>query len=136
ERKQYEGNPQVKSRIRSLQKEMSRNRMMADVPDATVVVTNPTFIAIALQYDPQEKSDAPKVIAKGKRKIAQKIKHIAKENEVPIVENKPLARTLYKTTEIGMEIPPLFYQTVAEILAKIFKEQKSRNPLSGGSVNG
>jgi flagellar biosynthetic protein FlhB len=136
ERKQYEGNPEVKSRIRSLQKEMSKNRMMAEVPDATVVVTNPTHIAIALKYEPQEKSDAPMIIAKGKRKIAQKIKEIAKKNEVPIVENKPLARTLYETTEVGMEIPPIFYQTVAEILAKIFKDNKNGRPVPGGSVNG
>ncbi|HMA62870.1 MAG TPA: flagellar biosynthesis protein FlhB [bacterium] len=134
ERKQHEGNPQIKSRMRSVQKEMSRNRMMADVPDATVVVTNPTFIAIAIKYEPKEKSDAPVIIAKGKRKIAEKIKKIAREHDVPIVENKPLARTLFKTTEIGMEIPPIFYQTVAEILAQIFKEKG--NPLTGGNVNG
>jgi flagellar biosynthetic protein FlhB len=136
ERKQHEGNPQIKSRIRSVQKEMSRKRMMADVPDATVVVTNPTHIAIALKYEPQEKADAPKVIAKGKRKIAERIKQIAREHDVPVVENKPLARTLFKTTEVGMEIPPIFYQTVAEILAKIFKSRKKKRPTPGGSVNG
>jgi flagellar biosynthetic protein FlhB len=126
ERKQYEGNPEIKGRIRSVQRQMSRNRMMADVPDATVVVTNPTFIAIAIKYEPKEKHDAPKVVAKGKRKVAQRIKEIAKENNVPIIENKPLARGLFDVVEIGMEIPFIFYQAVAEVLAKVYAMRKKR----------
>jgi len=128
EKKQYEGNPETKSRIRSQQKEMSQNRMMSDVPDATVVVTNPTFIALAIKYEPENREDAPELIAKGKRKVAQKIKNIAKEHDIPIVENKPLARTLYEVVEIGMEIPPNFYQAMAEILAQIYQENKNQRP--------
>lgn len=126
ERKQYEGNPEIKGRIRSVQRQLSRSRMMSDVPDATVVVTNPTFIAIAIKYEPKEKHDAPKVVAKGKRKIAEKIKQIAKENNIPIIEDKPLARGLYGVVEIGMEIPFVFYQAVAEVLAKVYSLRKKR----------
>lgn len=126
ERKQYEGNPEIKGRIRSVQRQLSRNRMMSDVPSATVVVTNPTFIAIAIKYEPKEKHDAPKVVAKGKRKVAEKIREIAKENNVPIIENKPLARGLYDVVEVGMEVPFIFYQAVAEVLAKVFSMRKRR----------
>ncbi|MBN4081336.1 flagellar biosynthesis protein FlhB [Caldithrix abyssi] len=122
--KQQEGSPQIKSRIRSVQKQMSRNRMMTAVPDATVVVTNPTHIAVALLYDPTNRVDAPKVLAMGQRKLAQKIKEIALGNGVPVIENKPLARTLFKTLEVGMEIPPVFYQAVAEILAQVYQMQR------------
>jgi len=135
ENKQHEGNPEIKSRIRSVQKEMSRKRMMAAIPDATVVVTNPVFIAVAIRYKPQKQSDAPIVVAKGKRKIAQRIKEIARENNVPIVENKPLARSLYETTPLGVEIPVIFYQTVAEILAQIFQKRQKKNPITAGAVN-
>ncbi len=135
ENKQQEGNPEIKSRIRSVQKELSRKRMMAAIPDATVVVTNPVFIAVAIKYKPQKQSDAPTVVAKGKRKIAQRIKEIAKQNNIPVVENKPLARSLYETTPLGMEIPVIFYQTVAEILAKIFQKRQKRNPIPSGAVN-
>ncbi len=126
ERKQYEGNPEIKGRIRAVQRQLSRNRMMADIPDATVVVTNPTFIAIAIKYEPKEKHEAPKVVAKGKRKIAEKIKEIAKEHNIPIIENKPLARGLYDIIDIGMEIPFIFYQAVAEVLAKVYSMRKKR----------
>ncbi len=121
ESKDVEGNPQVKGKIRSKQREISRNRMMGAVPDATVVVTNPTHIAVALKYDPSEKGAAPTVVAKGQRKLAEKIKAIARENGVPVIENKPLARSLFKMCEVGSEIPAMFYQTVAEILAQIYK---------------
>ncbi len=123
EAKQYE-NPETKARIRSLQQQTARSRMLAVVPDATVVVTNPTHIAVAIKYDPQSRMDAPKVIAKGKRKIAEKIKAIAREHDIPIIENKPLARSLFAVIEPGMEIPALFYEAVAEILAEVYR----RNP--------
>jgi len=126
ERKQYEGNPEIKGRIRSVQRQLSRSRMMTDVPDATVVVTNPTFIAIAIKYKPKEKSDAPIIVAKGKRKIAEKIKEIAIEHNIPIIEDKPLARSLFEYVEIGMQIPFLFFQAVAEILAKVYKMKKNK----------
>ena len=120
EMKEYEGDPQVKGRIRSLQREMARKRMMADVPKADVVITNPTHYAVALKYD-SGGMDAPRVLAKGSRKLALKIKEIAKENGVPIVEDPPLARALYKSTEVGMEIPIDLFQSVAEVLAYIYR---------------
>jgi len=120
ENKQMDGDPQVKGRIRSLQREMARRRMMGEVPKATVVVTNPTHIAIALLYEP-EKSDAPVVVAKGKQLIAQQIKKIAAENGVPMVEDKPLARAMYDKVEVGFPIPVEFFTAVAEIMAYVFK---------------
>lgn len=125
ELKQFEGNPEIKSRIRSAQQAASRNRMMQAVPDATVVVTNPTHIAVALQYQPHESYDAPKIVAMGQRKIAERIKEIAVQANVPIIEDKSLARTLFKTLEVGMEIPSVFYQAVAEILAQVFQIQRN-----------
>jgi flagellar biosynthetic protein FlhB len=120
ERKQMEGDPKVKGRIRSLQREMARRRMMQEVPQATVVVTNPTFIAIAIRYEPDD-MDTPVVLAKGKRVIAEKIKQIALENKVPIVEDKPLARTMYDRVEIGEAIPYEFFTAVAEVLAYVYR---------------
>jgi len=120
EMKEYEGDPQVKGRIRSLQREMARKRMMADVPKADVVITNPTHYAVALKYE-LEGMDAPRVLAKGSRKLALKIKEIARENGVPIVEDPPLARALFKSTEVGMEIPIDLFQSVAEVLAYIYR---------------
>jgi len=128
ESKQFE-NPEVKSRIRSVQRQMARRRMMAAVPSATVVVTNPTFIAIALRYEPKNKADAPKVIAKGKRKVAEKIREIAALHQVPIIENKTLARSLFDAVEVGMEIPFYFYEAVAEVIAQVYKMKKARIPL-------
>jgi len=125
EHKESEGDPQVKARIRRLQMEMSRNRMMADVPNADVVITNPTHIAVALAYDP-ENPGAPRVLAKGQGKIAQKIKEIARENKVPVQENKPLARSLYKHVKLGAEIPEHLYEAVAIILAEIFQMKAAR----------
>ncbi|MDI6789153.1 MAG: flagellar biosynthesis protein FlhB [Thermodesulfobacteriota bacterium] len=118
--KQTEGDPLIKSRIRSIQREMARRRMMAAVPKADVVITNPTHLAVALQYRVGE-SDAPEVVAKGAGLIAEKIKEIAMENNVPLVEDKPLAQILYKTVEIGQMIPPNLYQAVAEILAYVYR---------------
>ncbi|WP_010236616.1 fused FliR family export protein/FlhB family type III secretion system protein [Clostridium arbusti] len=121
--KQDEGDPEVKSKRKQKMKEMSAKRMMASVPEATVVVTNPTHIAVALKYTEGE-SSAPVVIAKGADRIALKIKDIAKENNVPIIEDKPLARLIYKEVDIDGEIPMDMYQAVAEILALVYKMKK------------
>ncbi|MDF2521650.1 MAG: flagellar biosynthetic protein FlhB [Clostridia bacterium] len=119
EYKMTEGNPQIKSKIREKQRQMSLRRMMTEVPKADVVITNPTHFAIAVKYD-AGKADAPLVLAKGKDLIAQKIKEIAKDNNVPIVENKPLAQALYKTVEIGDMVPAELYKAVAEVLAFVY----------------
>jgi flagellar biosynthesis protein FlhB len=100
--------------------EMSRRRMMEGVPGATVVITNPTHFAIALKYDAHDMM-APKVVAKGAGFIAEKIKEIARSNRVPVVENKPLARALFKTVEVGAYIPLEMYRTVAEVLAYVYR---------------
>lgn len=113
-----EGDPLIKSRIRSIQRQLAMNRMMQAVPKAAVVITNPTHIAVALKYD-REVDQAPKVCAKGKNLIAEKIKAIAYENDVPVVENPPLAQALYKL-DIDQEIPVSLYKAVAEILARIY----------------
>ena len=120
ETRQTEGDPKVKSRIRSIQMEMSRKRMMADVLGATVVITNPTHLAIALKYD-SKSMQAPKVVGKGAGFIAEKIKEIAKSNRIPVIENKPLARAMFKTVEIGAFIPFEMYKAVAEILAYVYR---------------
>ncbi len=122
--KQQEGDPQIKGRIRQLQRILSSRRMMQSVPKADVVVTNPIHLAIALKYDPL-KDSAPIVVAKGERLLAERIKELAKENGVPILENKPLAQALYKMVEIGDEIPPSLYQAVAEVLAFIYQLRRS-----------
>ena len=126
ENKQTEGDPRVKARIRSIQIEMSRRRMMESVPEADVVITNPTQLAIALKFD-SENMVAPKIVAKGAGKIAERIREIAGENQVPIVENKFLARTLYKIVEIGDYIPAELYQAVAEVLAYVYKLKGMRS---------
>jgi flagellar biosynthetic protein FlhB len=120
EAKEREGNPQVKARVRSIQREMSRKRMMAAVRKADVIVTNPTHIAIAIQYD-KDKMMAPRVVAKGADFVAQKIKAIAAEAGVPTVENVPLARTLFKSVKINQYIPKALYQAVAEVLAYVYR---------------
>jgi flagellar biosynthetic protein FlhB len=120
ENKDTEGDPQLKAKVRQIQQEQARNRMMTDVPRADVIITNPTHIAIALAYKPGIPG-APKILAKGKGKIAEKIREIARENHVPIHENKPLARSLYKSVKIGNEIPEELYEAVAIILAEIFR---------------
>lgn len=119
EYKQSEGSPEVKARIRRLQREMSRRRMMQDVPKADVVVTNPTHYAVALQYEAG--SPAPKVVAKGADEIAARIREIARESKVPLVENKPLARALHGTVEIGHFIPPDMFEAVAQVLAFVYR---------------
>ena len=122
ETKQTEGDPLVKSKIRQIQRETARKRMMSEVPNADVVITNPTHLAIAIRYDSLQDS-APMLIAKGAGMIAERIKEIASENKVPIVENKELARSIYKIVDIGEEIPSNFYQAIAEILAYIYKQR-------------
>ena len=119
EYKQTEGNPEIKSKIKQKQRQLSMRRMLHDVPKADVVITNPTHYAIAVKYD-ADVSDAPMVVAKGQDFLALRIKDIAKESKVEIVENKPLARTLYDTVDVGKAIPPELYQAVAEILAFVY----------------
>lgn len=116
EYKQMEGDPHVKGRIRQMQRAAARRRMMEDVPKADVIVTNPTHYSVALQYD-ENKMSAPKVVAKGAGLIALRIREIATENRVPILEAPPLARALYRHAEIGQQIPGQLYAAVAEVLA-------------------
>jgi flagellar biosynthetic protein FlhB len=120
EQKQSEGDPMVKARLRQIRMERARKRMMAAVPGASVVVTNPTHFAVALKYELGEKG-APRVVAKGADLIAQKIREIAEENDVPLVENPPLARALYANVEIDHEIPPEHFRAVAEIINYVFR---------------
>ena len=128
EYKRTEGDPLIKSRARQRAREMAQRRMMADVPKATVVITNPTHLAIALRYVPGEML-APLIVAKGKNLIAQKIKEIAREHGVPVIENKPLARAMFEACEIGDSIPVELYEAVAEIIAFVFK-QSGRSPIA------
>lgn len=122
EYKNTEGDPQIKGRQRRKMQEVSQKRMMQDVPKADVVITNPTHLAVAVQYD-ADASPAPIVIAKGADFVAQKIKEVAKDNQIEIVENKPLARMLYANVDIGAQIPPELYQAVAEVLVFVYKAQ-------------
>ena len=120
EYKQQEGDPQVKGRIRQKMREVSQRRMMQALPQADVVITNPTHYAVAIKYDP-DLYDAPIVLAKGEDYLAQKIKEVAKENNIEIVENKPLARMLYANVDVGQLVPPELYQAVAEVLAFVYQ---------------
>lgn len=120
--KQSEGDPQIKGKIRQKMREASQRRMMQDLPKADVVITNPTHLAVAIQYD-KEVAEAPIVLAKGQDYMAQKIREAAKEYKIEIVENKPLARMLYHNVEIGQQIPPELYQAVAEVLAMVYHAQ-------------
>lgn len=120
ERKEAEGNPQIKARVRSVMREMARKRMMAEVPKADVVITNPTHLAVAVRYRRQEMR-APMVIAKGAGYMAERIKALAREHQIPLVENRPVAQSLYKTVEIGAVIPETLYKAVAEILAYVYR---------------
>ena len=122
EYKNTEGDPQIKGQQRQRMREASQRRMMQDVPKADVVITNPTHIAVAIRYD-AEVENAPTVLAKGEDYLAQKIRETAKENGVEIMENKPLARALYATVEVGEQIPPELYQAVAEILAVVYSKR-------------
>ena len=121
EMKQLEGDPKIKGRIRQIQRKMSMSRLVQEVPNATVVITNPTHVAaVALRYEP-EKMNAPVMVAKGEGYAAQRIKDIARRFEVPIVEKPLLARSLFKSTEVGDQIPEELYRAVAEVLAFIYR---------------
>ena len=124
--KQLEGDPLVKQRQRDVQREMAAGRQMGSVPDSDVVVTNPIHYAIAIQYVPNQMT-APKIIAKGKRLIAQQIRQIAEQNFIPVIENPPLARKLYEKATVGSDVPPVFYKAVAEILAFVYNLKKKKN---------
>ena len=123
EHKNSEGDPIIKSRIKQRQREMAMRRMMQEIPQADVVITNPTHYAIAIKYDDGD-MDAPIVVAKGVDFVAQKIKLIAKEHEIVMVENRPLARAMYDEVEIGERIPEAFFKAVAEILAYVYRIQR------------
>lgn len=125
EYKMSEGNPEIKQQIKQRMREASMRRMMQDLPQADVVITNPTHFAVAVKYD-ESVGSAPVVVAKGADILAGRIKEKAKEFDIEIVENKPLARTLYYTVEIGDEVPPELYQTVAEVLAFVYNLKNSR----------
>ena len=123
--KQTEGDPLIKARVRSLQREMARRRMMAEVPKADVIITNPTHLAVAVTYRNGEMV-APQVSAKGANFLAEKIKEIARRHEIPILENKSLAQALFKTVDLGQLIPPSLYQVVAEVLAYVYRLKNKR----------
>jgi flagellar biosynthesis protein FlhB len=125
--KESEGNPAIRGRIRRLQREMRRRRMLHDVARATVVVTNPNEYAVALEYKPETMA-APVVVAKGRNLLAQKIKREARWHGIPIVENPPLAQALYRAADVGQAIPANLYTAVAEILAFIYRTQRMVNP--------
>ncbi|MFW0767026.1 flagellar biosynthesis protein FlhB [Trabulsiella odontotermitis] len=129
--KQNEGDPHVKSRIRQMQRAAARRRMMADVPKADVIVTNPTHYAVALQYD-ENKMSAPKVLAKGAGLVALRIREIGGENRIPVLEAPPLARALFRHAEIGQQIPGQLYAAVAEVLAWVWQLKRWR--LAGGTA--
>jgi flagellar biosynthetic protein FlhB len=130
ESKESDGNPEMKGRIRQMQREMSKRRMMADVPTADVVVTNPTHYAVALKYTDGQ-GGAPRVVAKGSDEVAAKIRELARENKVALLEAPALARALHKHTEIGDEIPEALYSAVAEVLAYVFQLRTYKT--SGGN---
>ncbi len=128
ERKQLEGDPLIKSKIRAVQRQMAMKRMMSAIPTADVVVTNPTHYAVALKYDGAVMK-APTVVAKGADLLAKRIKETAKKNKIPLVEDKPLAQTLYKTVEIGREIPQKLYYAVARVLSYVYQMKKDKKGL-------
>lgn len=125
EYKRLEGDPQIKQRMRDLQRAMSNQRMMAAVPGADVVVTNPTHLAVAILYD-AAKMKAPSLVAKGRHLVAEEIKKIADNNNIPVIENEPLARSIFASTKVGQQISSELYQAVAEVLAFVYKIKKDR----------
>jgi len=132
ELKDRESNPQMRARFRQMQRDLSRSRMISAVADADVVVTNPTHFAVALKYERGEMA-APEVIAKGRNHVAQRIKEVARENGVPLVENPPLARVLHKTTEVGRPVPADLFQAVAEVLAYVYRLDPRKGRAWGGA---
>ena len=127
EYKETEGRPEVKSRVRALQQQIATRRMMEELPDADVVITNPTHFAVALKYD-DATMGAPRVIAKGKDLLAQRIREVAGEHKIPLFEAPPLARVLYRTTDIGQEIPAALYSAVAQVLAYVYQLGETLRP--------
>lgn len=127
EHKEVEGNPQIKAKVRRMQRDMSRRRMMSDVPKASAVIVNPTHYAVAVRYD-LAAGAAPKVVAKGRNHVARRIRELALASEVPIIENPPLARALFAAADVGQEIPPHLYKAVAEILAYLYRILGGRLP--------
>ena len=125
ESKETEGNPQMKGRIRRIQRDLARRNMMKDISKATAVIVNPTHYAVAIRYEIDSMA-APMVLAKGRNYLAQRIREIAMDHQVPIIENQPLAQALYKSAEVGQEIPAHLYRAVAEVLAYIFKLMNPR----------
>ena len=128
EHKEMEGDPQIKARIRSMQREVARRRMMQEVPKADVVVTNPMHFAVAMKYD-EKNMAAPQVIAKGSQLVAERIKEIAREHKVPVVEAPPLARALHRHVEVGDTIPGTLFTAVAQVLAYVYQLNQSMNPV-------
>ena len=124
EHKSREGDPMIKARIRKIQREISQRKMMQNVPKADVIITNPTHIAVALRYS--DKLPAPQLIAKGGDFMAEKIKELAKQHNIPVIENKPLARTIFKTMKVGQVIPRELFVAVAEILSYVFRLKRKR----------
>lgn len=128
EQKEQDGNPEIKQRIRAIQRDASQRRMIQDIPNADVIITNPTHISVALKYDPKTMI-SPEVIAKGADFMAMRIREVAKEHNIPMVENVPLARTLYKTVKVGAIVPRGLYKAIAEVLAFVYKLKKKRKAL-------
>ena len=128
DQREHDGNPEIKQRIRTIQREMSVRRMMDEIKDADVVVTNPTHLSVALKYD-EKKMVSPKVVAKGADHLAMRIREIAKENEVPLVENVPLAKALYETVKLNTFIPRTLYNAVAEVLSFVYRMKKKKSAL-------
>jgi flagellar biosynthetic protein FlhB len=133
ESKQNDGDPQIKQRRRQIARSYARKQMMADVPKADVIIINPTHIAIAIKYDPTL-APAPIVLAIGQRKVAERIKEIARQAGVPMIENKPLARALLKTAKVGTLIPYELYMAVAEILAFVLRTRGTRGSWEGSAL--
>lgn len=131
EMKRMEGDPTIRARRRAVHRQIAYQRMMAAVPEADVVITNPTELAVAIAYD-EVKMNAPVVIAKGARKLAEKIRRLAREHDVPIVENKPLARALYRGVGVGDAIPESLYEAVAEVLAHVWRLSRMREAHAAG----
>ena len=127
EMKESDGNPEIKGKIRQLQQERARQRMMQEVPKADVVITNPTHYAVAIRYEVNSMG-VPVVVAKGKNYLALRIRELARKNQVPVIENPPLAQALYKSVEVGQEIPAHLYRAVAEILAYLYRVLNGKLP--------